>query len=149
MLNNIQEFYNILPLVIVGAGILVSLLIEMFVNESESALSWISVFVFLAASFYSLATVNSVSVVLQNMLATGGTVNIFYFIFTFGAAIVCLLSMDYLKKYGANYGEFYLLIQSSVLGMMFMAGAKDLFTIFLGLELMSISFYRQKDNKLS
>src|SRR5690606_3625493 len=31
--------------------------------------------------------------------------------------------------------------QSSVLGMMFMAGSKDLFMIFLGLELMSICFY--------
>jgi NADH-quinone oxidoreductase subunit N len=141
MLNNIQEFYNILPLVIVGAGILVSLLIEMFKKESETTLGWISVIIFLAAAFYSLATVNSVSVVMQNMLATGGVVNIFYFIFTFGAALVSLLSMDYLKKYGANYGEFYLLMQTSVLGMMLMAGAKDLFTIFLGLELMSISFY--------
>jgi NADH-quinone oxidoreductase subunit N len=141
MLNNIQEFYNILPLVIIGAGILVSLVIEMFKKESETLLSWVSVITFIAAALYSLVTVNSVSVVMQNMVATGGTVNIFYFIFTFGAALVCLLSMDYLKKYGAYYGEFYLLVQCSVLGMMLMAGAKDLFTIFLGLELMSISFY--------
>lgn len=81
MLNNIQEFYNILPLVIIGAGIIISLIIEMFRKESESILSWISVVVFLATAFYSLATVNSVSVVMQNMLATGGIVNIFYFIF--------------------------------------------------------------------
>jgi NADH-quinone oxidoreductase subunit N len=141
MLNSIQDFYNILPLVIVGAGILISLIIEMLRKESETILGWISVVIFITASFYSLLTVNSVSVVLQNMLATGGIVNIFYFIFTFGAALICLLSLDYLKKYGANYGEFYLLVQCSVLGMMFMAGAMDLFTIFLGLELMSISFY--------
>ena len=75
------------------------------------------------------------------MLATGGIVNIFYFIFTFGAALVCLLSMDYLKKYGAYFGEFYILLQTSVLGMMFMAGCKRFVYIFLGLELMSISFY--------
>ncbi|HEY6906954.1 MAG TPA: NADH-quinone oxidoreductase subunit N, partial [Ignavibacteriaceae bacterium] len=141
MLNSIQDFYNILPLVLVGAGILLSLIIEMFRKDAETFLGWISVVIFLAASFYSLLTVNSVSVVMQSMLATGGIVNIFYFIFTFGAALVCLLSMDYLKKYGASYGEFYLLVQCSVLGMMFMAGAMDLFTIFLGLELMSISFY--------
>jgi NADH:ubiquinone oxidoreductase subunit 2 (subunit N) len=88
----------------------------MFKKESESALGWISVIVFFAASFYSLATVDSISVVFQNMLATGGIVNIFYFIFTFGAALVCLLSMDYLKKYDAAYGEFYLLVQTSVYG---------------------------------
>ncbi|MEO8399650.1 MAG: NADH-quinone oxidoreductase subunit N, partial [Ignavibacteriaceae bacterium] len=48
---------------------------------------------------------------------------------------------DYIKKYGTYYGEYYILIQASVLGMMFMAGAQDLFMIFLGLELMSICFY--------
>ena len=58
-----------------------------------------------------------------------------------GAALVCLLSIDYIKKYGTHYGEYYILVQSSVLGMMLMAGAKDLLVIFLGLELMSVSFY--------
>ncbi len=141
MLNNIQEFYNILPYVILGGGILISLVIEMYWSKSENILPWFSIILFIAAGFYSLSTVNDVSVVFQNMLATGGDVNIFYFIFNFGAAIVCLLSIDYLKRYDAYYGEFYILLQTSVMGMMFMAGAKDLFTIFLGLELMSISFY--------
>jgi NADH-quinone oxidoreductase subunit N len=141
MLNDIQEFYNMLPLVILAAGILISLIIEMYSKGSEKILPWISIIVFLSAAFYSIATVNSVSVIMQNMLATGGNVNIFYFIFTFGAAIVSLLAVDYLKKYGTYYGEFYLLLQSSVLGMMFMAGAKDLFMIFLGLEIMSLCFY--------
>jgi NADH-quinone oxidoreductase subunit N len=141
MLNNIQELYNIFPLVIIGTGILISVLVEMYSKKSGLLLPWISIVVFLSAGIYALATVNNVSVVLQNMLATGGNVNIFYFIFSFGAAIVSLLSIDYLKKYGAFYGEFYILTQASVLGMMLMAGAKDLFVIFLGLELMSICFY--------
>jgi NADH-quinone oxidoreductase subunit N len=141
MLNNIQEFYNILPLIIVGAGILISICIEMYSKKSEEILPWFSILIFTAAGFYSLASVNSTSIVFQNMLATGGNVNILHFIFTFGAALVCLLSIDYIKKYGTYFGEYYILIQSSVLGMMFMAGAKDLFMIFLGLELMSICFY--------
>lgn len=130
-----------LPLIIIGGGILVSLCIEMYVKESEKILPWFSILIFLLAGFHALATVNGVSVVMQNMLATGGNVNIFYFVFTIGAAIVCLLAVDYLKKYGTYYGEFYILLQSSVLGMMFMAGAKDLFMIFLGLEIMSVCFY--------
>ncbi len=141
MLNNIQEFYNILPLVIIGAGILISLCIEMYFKKSEIFLPWVSIIVFLAAGFYSLLSVDSVSIIMQNMLATGGIVYIFFFIFTFGAAVVSLLAIDYLKKYGAYYGEFYILLQSAVLGMMLMAGAKDLFMIFLGLEVMSVSFY--------
>lgn len=141
MFNNVQEFFNVLPLVIVGAGIVFSLLIEMYSKKSELLLPWFSVILFLAAGLHSLYYVGDVSIVLQNMLATGGNVNVFYAIFTFGAAIVCLLSIDYIKKYGTYFGEYYIILQSSVLGMMLMAGAKDLFVIFLGLELMSISFY--------
>ena len=141
MFNNIQEFYNILPLVILGSGIVLSVFIEMYSQKSESILPWFSILIFLSAGFYSLYTVSQQSVVLQNMLATGGRTNIFYFIFNIGATLVCLLSVDYTKKYGMNYGEYYILIQSSVLGMMMMAGAKNLFMIFLGLEIMSICFY--------
>lgn len=141
MFNNAQEFFNVLPLVIIGAGIVISLLIEMYSKKSELLLPWFSVILFLAAGLHSLYYVGDVSIVLQNMLATGGNVNVFYAIFTFGAAIVCLLSIDYIKKYGTYFGEYYIILQTSVLGMMLMAGAKDLFVIFLGLEIMSVSFY--------
>ncbi len=141
MFNNAQEFFNVLPPVIIGVGIIISLLIEMYSKKSETILPWFSVLIFLAAGLHSLYYTGDVSIVLQNMLATGGNVNIFYAIFTFGAAVVCLLSVDYIKKYGMYFGEYYILVQSSVLGMMLMAGAKDLFVIFLGLELMSIPFY--------
>jgi len=141
MLNNIQEFYNVVPLLLIGAGILVSLIIEMYFKKSESILPWFTIVVFLASGLHALFNVDAVSVVFQNMLATGGNVAVFYFIFTTGAAIVALMSIDYLKKYGTYFGEYYILLQTSVLGMMLMAGAKDLFVIFLGLELMSVSFY--------
>lgn len=141
MLNNIQEFYNILPLIIIGGLILISLVIEMYSESSEKILPWLSIIGFLFAGIYSLVEVGRTSIVLQNMLATGGVVNIFWLIFNIAAAIVCLLSINYIKKYGAYYGEYYIIIQISVLGMMLMAGAKDLIVIFLGLEVMSISFY--------
>lgn len=129
------------PLILIGAGILISVVVEMYYSRSESVLPWFSIVLFLAAAFHSLYYADKQSVVLQNMLSTGGTTNIFYFVFNIGAALVCLISVDYVKKYGMDYGEYYILIQASVLGMMLMAGAKDLIMIFLGLEVMSISFY--------
>lgn len=141
MFNNYQEFWNLLPMIIIGVGIIISLIIEMYSKKSEIILPWFSVILFVAAGLHALFYVNDVSVILQNMLATGGNVNIFHAIFTLGAAVVTLLSIDYLRKYGAYFGEYYIIMQSSVLGMMLMAAAKDILVIFLGLELMSISFY--------
>jgi NADH-quinone oxidoreductase subunit N len=137
----LNEVYNIIPLIIIGCGIIVSILIELYSKSGKSILPWFSFIVFLAAGFYSLLTVENQSVVFRNMISTGGITNIFYFIFNIGAALVCLLSVDYTKKYGINYSEYYILIQNSVLGMMLMAGAKSLFMIFLGLEVMSVCFY--------
>ena len=136
-----ETFYSILPLEIVGAGIIISLVIEMYSKKSETILPWISIAIFLFSGIYALTTIDSVSETFNGMFVTGGNVNIFFVIFTFGAALVTLLSVDYLQKYDAYFGEYYILLQSSVLGMMLMAGAKDLFVIFLGLELMSICFY--------
>jgi len=140
-MNNIQEFYNILPLIIIGTGIVLSIFIEIYSKSGKSILPWFSFILFLAAGFYSLMTVEKQSIIFEGMLSTGGITNIFYVIFNIGAALVCLLSVDYTKKYGINYGEYYILIQSAVLGMMLMAGAKSLFMIFLGLEVMSVCFY--------
>jgi len=141
MLNNIQEFYNILPLIILGAAILISVVIEIYSENSEKILPWFSILAFGSVAIYSLLNIRQETVVLQNSLATGGVVNIFWFIFNIGAAIVCLLSVNYIKKYGTYFGEYYIIIQASILGMMLIAGAKDLIMIFLGLEIMSISFY--------
>src|SRR5690606_23038004 len=136
-----QDINNIFPLIIIGAGILISLLIEMYTKKSEIILPWVSIVIFLFSGLYALTTIDVRTVAFHGMLAVGGNVNIFYFIFTFGAAVVSMLSVDYLKKYDAYFGEYYILLQISVLGMMLMAGSKDLFMIFLGLEVMSVSFY--------
>jgi len=141
MFINFQEFFNVIPIIIIAAGIVLSLLIEMYSKKSEVFLPWFSVLMFLAAGLHSLFYTNDVSIILQGMLSTGGNVNVFHAIFTFGAAVVTLLSIDYIKKYGAYFGEYYIIIQTSVLGMMLMAAAMDLFVIFLGLEIMSVSFY--------
>lgn len=136
------ELLLILPLIIIGAGILISIVFEIYSSKSEKILPWFSIFIFLLSGFYALITIpESKTTVFYNMLAVGGNIHIFYFIFNIGAVLVCLLSIDYIKKYGTYYGEYYILIQTSVLGMMLMAGAKDLLIIFLGLEIMSVSFY--------
>jgi NADH-quinone oxidoreductase subunit N len=54
------------------------------------------------------------------------------------AYISLLLSFDYISEGDYYRGEYYLLLLSSVLGMTIMASARDLVSIFVALELISI-----------
>lgn len=135
------EIFEMLPHVVLGVGIIVSILIEISSKKSEEILPWFSILLFLFGGAYSIINVYDSKEIFNGMFVVGGVPNIFNFVFTIGASIMVLNSVDYIKKYGIYFGEFYILVQSSVLGMMLMAGARDLFMIFLGLELMSICFY--------
>jgi proton-translocating NADH-quinone oxidoreductase, chain N len=113
----------------------------MYIKSAPKILPWLTVISFLGLSYQSLLTIGKPGSFFNNMLATGGHVNIFWFLFNFGGAVVALITIDYLKKTEIYHGEYYILLQSSVLGMMLIAGAKDLIMVFVGLELMSLTFY--------
>jgi NADH-quinone oxidoreductase subunit N len=49
--------------------------------------------------------------------------------------------MRYLEEEGMPRGEYFALILFATLGMMIMAGGAELITVFLGVELMSVSLY--------
>lgn len=141
MPSNNYEYFLLMPYIILGAGIVLSVIIEISNKKSESILPWFSALLFLGTAFYSIYNLNQNFVLFGGMMEVGGRPAIFNFIFNLGAALITLTSVDYLKKYGTYYGEYYILIQSSVLGMMVMASAHDILMIFMGLELMSICFY--------
>ncbi len=66
--------------------------------------------------------------------------------------VVFLLSFDYISEGDYYEGEFAYLVLSSLLGMVVMASARDLVTIFVALELLSIPGYllagwRKRDSK--
>ncbi|MEE8148597.1 MAG: NADH-quinone oxidoreductase subunit N, partial [Longimicrobiales bacterium] len=62
-------------------------------------------------------------------------------IYLAAAAMSVLISIAYVERQGLQAGEFYGLLLLSTVGMMFMASARDLIVIFLGLEVMSIAVY--------
>ena len=57
------------------------------------------------------------------------------------AGLAVLLSVDYLEREAILVPEYYVLILFAAVGMMLLAGGVDLFVMFLGLELMSVSVY--------
>lgn len=61
-------------------------------------------------------------------------------LFIISAILVTLMSINYVKKLSDSRSEYFAIIIFAVLGMMVMASANDLITLYIGLELMSISF---------
>src|SRR5438132_2251982 len=65
----------------------------------------------------------------------------FKLIFLIAAALSIAISLKYLDIERENHGEYYALILFATMGMMFMAGAVDLVTLYIGLETMAIATY--------
>jgi NADH-quinone oxidoreductase subunit N len=55
--------------------------------------------------------------------------------------VVTFYTFDYLKEHELVKGEYFVLILFAVLGMFIMVSASNLLTIYLGLELLSLSLY--------
>jgi len=73
-------------------------------------------------------------------------------LFLASAYVVVLLSTNYIAEGDYHEGEYYFLLLSSTLGMTLMASARDLVSIFVALELLSIPAYmlagwRKRDGK--
>ncbi|MFN0095649.1 MAG: NADH-quinone oxidoreductase subunit N [Dehalococcoidia bacterium] len=65
----------------------------------------------------------------------------FYYLFAGITATVILASIDWVNREGRGQGEYYMLVLVTCSGLMFLAAARDLVTIFIALELSSIPQY--------
>ena len=65
----------------------------------------------------------------------------FYYLFAGITATVVLASIDWVDRAGRGQGEYYALVLTTCAGLMFLAAARDLITIFIALELSSIPQY--------
>jgi len=68
--------------------------------------------------------------------------SIFVHVVVIGAAALAILgSLDYLEDEGLQRGEYYALVMFATAGMGILAGANEMVTAFIGLEMSSISSY--------
>ena len=74
-------------------------------------------------------------------LSIDGFALFFNWIFLIAAFIVTIASYQYLEIEGEHHGEYYALVLFAQCGMFFLAAGTDLITLFIGLELMALSFY--------
>ena len=74
--------------------------------------------------------------------ATGDNFALFFeILFATLGILTVAVAHSYLQRRGMLEGEFHILIMAAVIGMMVLASATSLVTVFLGLELFSIALY--------
>ena len=83
----------------------------------------------------------SAQAIFNNMLAVDNFALFFKLLFLGIATLVILSSVDYVSKFARFQGEYYALVLISTLGMMLMAATAELISVYIALELTSISLY--------
>lgn len=130
--------------VILGAATLLSL-IDLFMGDRQNRkpLVWIGLAgIVIALIFLTGQLGDEPADILNSTYQFDPFSQSFKFILLVGAAFVLLIAMHYEPKGGLQYrGEFYYLTLTALLGAMMMASSADLITLFIGLELLSISSY--------
>jgi NADH-quinone oxidoreductase subunit N len=77
----------------------------------------------------------------SSMFALDGFAIFFKLLFIAAMAMITLLSDDFLSESRYSAWEYYSLLAFALVGMMFMASGVNLASIYIGLELMSLSSY--------
>ena len=140
------QFIPILPMliVVIGAFVLMMLSQSRATLEKENliAVAFLTLSLILQIVFfgngqgtYLFPSIFGESFILDNFAS------IFDMMFTAGAILTLLVNDDYIKSRSYFSGEYFAMILFSVFGMMMLAHAHELITIFIALEIASISIY--------
>ena len=127
-------------LTLAGFAILV-ILLDLFIKQ-KGWLAVVSIVGIVAAGGFTVTMWGgSAQALFSNMLAVDNFALFFKLLFLVIAALVILVSVDYVSKFSRFQGEYYALVLLAALGMMLMAATAELISIYIALELASISLY--------
>ncbi len=138
-LLDIRPFIPELTLICVG---LILMLLDLVVRKKEvvAVVGIIGTLVALYGTFKLYGLYESQRA-FAGMFVVDGYSNFFKLIFYLNIILTICISLKYMAVEKASFGEYYALLMFATSGMMIMASAADLITLYLGLELMALSTY--------
>jgi NADH-quinone oxidoreductase subunit N len=138
----LQTIQPILPESIIITVALTVLLFDFFVEkERKNVLGWYSLAGVVIAAYASYTMMGMQGMFFADTFHLDPFSTFFKFVFYIACGLGILLSINYLKIEDIDRGEYYALMLFATSGMMLMASAADLITLYLGLELMALSIY--------
>jgi len=135
------NFELLIPELILAGVAIVVILLDLMVKR-KAWLAAVSIAGIIVSAGFAIAMWGgSAQSIFNNMLAVDNFAIFFKLLFLVIAALVILASTDYVSKLARFRGEYYALVLISALGMMLMAATTELISIYIALELTSISLY--------
>src|SRR5580765_7843196 len=150
------DYHALAPEIIIAATLVVVLLVDLWSERNRPILGTITG-IGLLASMVPILTLavdgtdrfvlsGNPAYVVDNFALTLKA------LFIVAGYVVVLISTNYIAEGDYYEGEYYFLLLSSILGMVVMASSRDLITMFIALETLSIPAYmlaswRKRDDK--
>ena len=138
----LSEILALWPEILLSLAACALLLFDLLTaRDRKAVLGWICFGVVMLTLLGTLLQPPQGGSIFGGMFLADGYAAFFKVLFLIAAALTVLISLRYLDDEGIHRGEYYALVLFATVGMMFMAGGGDFITIYLGLELMSLSTY--------
>jgi len=138
----LSDIFAVLPeLIVVTAACLVLALDPLTPSARKSWLAWLSLAALVACFWISASQMGVTVLAFSGLVILDPYAGFWKLLLYVVTGLTILLSLAYLKEERINLGEYYGFILLSLSGMMIMVSAADLLTIYLGIELMSMSLY--------
>jgi NADH-quinone oxidoreductase subunit N len=145
MLKNfiVPDLYPAMPEIFLAAMACVILLVDAFVGRTQRWITPALTLITLAGcALITYQTMDGQVVLTFGSMFVDDLLADFLKLLLYLAVIVAIIySRDYLVARGLDKGEYYVLVLFATLGMMVMISAAHFVTIYLGLELLSLSMY--------
>lgn len=138
----LSEVLALWPEILLSVTACALLLFDLLTGRDRKAvLGWICFGVVVVTLLGTLLHPPQGGSIFAGMFLADGYAAFFKVLFLIATALTVLISLRYLDDEGIHRGEYYALLLFATVGMMFMAGGGDFISIYLGLELMSLSTY--------
>lgn len=144
------DYHALAPELVLAAGICVVLLVDLFVPDHRRWITGTLSGLFLLGALLPVVTLAVLGDDVRSSISGEGITGryvvdnfalVLKALFLLAGYIVVLLSAHEIEEGGYYQGEFYVLLLSSVLGMVMMASSRDLVSVFIALEFLSIPAY--------
>ena len=139
----IPQFNLAMAEIVLAAGICIVLLIDLFVPDRLRDLTYFASLLVIAATGWVAAGIggDGAQVTFSGSYVIDPMARLLKLFACAVVAAVFLYSKDYLRHRGIHKGEYYLLGLFALLGIMVMTSAASFLTLYLGLEMLSLSLY--------